>query len=208
MKKHISVKNLVGLSILLALVILLQMLGGAFKIGIFQINLALLPITVGAIIFGPFYGGVLGLISGGVILLNGDAAAFLSYSVFGTILIVLLKGFLSGFVSGLAYKYISKKNKLVAAIVASILAPLVNTAVFAIGCFTVLRSAVINMSGESGWKATAFLFTTLISYNFIIEMLCSAIFSPIIARVSNIGIQTFDTKKTKKKESVDNDITN
>jgi len=64
----------------------------------------LVPIVVGAAVYGWQAGAWLGLTFGVAVLLSGDAAAFLAVDVFGTILTVLLKGTAAGLCAGLAYR--------------------------------------------------------------------------------------------------------
>ncbi|MBQ2509866.1 MAG: ECF transporter S component, partial [Erysipelotrichaceae bacterium] len=98
---HEKTKNITGIGILMAIVIILQLLGSFIRFGPFSISLVLIPIVVGAALYGPFAGGLLGLTFGVVVLLSGDAAPFLAVNVFGTVLTVLLKGALAGVFAGL-----------------------------------------------------------------------------------------------------------
>ena len=99
-------KKLVGIGLLTAIVFVLQFLGGGIKFGMFSISLVLVPIVVGAAIYGWQAGIWLGFMFGVVVLLSGDAAAFLTVDVFGTILTVLLKGAAAGLCSGLVFKLV------------------------------------------------------------------------------------------------------
>ena len=89
-------KNLVGAGVFTAIVLVLQFLGGTFQIGGLNINVSLVPIVVGAAIYGWKVGAWLGLVSGGVILIAGQAAAFLPVNPLGTVITVLVKGTLCG----------------------------------------------------------------------------------------------------------------
>ena len=68
--------------ILTALVILLQYFSNYIYFGPFSITLALIPILIGAILFGPFMGAWLGFVFGLVVLLSGQAAPFMLISAF------------------------------------------------------------------------------------------------------------------------------
>lgn len=98
-----NTRTLVGLGLLTAIVIVLQFIGAFLKFGTFSISLVLMPIVVGAALYGVFAGAWLGLVFGIVVLLSGDANLFLGINPFGTIVTVLLKGILAGAVSGLVY---------------------------------------------------------------------------------------------------------
>jgi len=97
-------KKIVGIGLFTAIVLVLQFLGGSIKFGMFSISLVLVPIVVGAAVYGWQAGAWLGLTFGVAVLLSGDAAAFLAVDVFGTILTVLLKGTAAGLCAGLAYR--------------------------------------------------------------------------------------------------------
>ena len=99
-------KTIVGIGLFTAIVLVLQFLGGSIRFGMFSISLVLIPIVVGAAIYGWQAGAWLGFMFGVAVLLSGDAAAFLAVNVGGTILTVLAKGTAAGLCSGLMYKLI------------------------------------------------------------------------------------------------------
>jgi len=97
-----KIKNMVGVALFTAIVVVLQFLGGGIKVGsMFSISLVLLPIVVGAAVYGWKAGGWLGLAFGVAVLLSGDAGSFLAVDVLGTITVVLLKGAFCGLAAGL-----------------------------------------------------------------------------------------------------------
>lgn len=99
-------KKIVGIGLFTAIVLVLQFLGGSIRFGMFSISLVLLPIVVGAAVYGWQAGAWLGFTFGVAVLLSGDAAAFLAVDVAGTVLTVLVKGTAAGLCSGLAYKFV------------------------------------------------------------------------------------------------------
>ena len=127
-------KNMVGAGVFTAIVLVLQFLGGTFKIGPLNINVSLVPIVVGAAVYGWKVGAWLGLMSGAAILVAGQAADFLAISPLGTVATVLVKGTLCGLIAGLVYTALSKKSKWAAIILAAVVCPVVNTGVFLLGC--------------------------------------------------------------------------
>lgn len=62
-------RRLVGLSIFTALVIVLQLVATFVKIGSFPVTLTLVPIVVGAALYGPRAGAWLGFVFGAVVLI-------------------------------------------------------------------------------------------------------------------------------------------
>lgn len=99
-------KKIVGIGLFTAIVLVLQFLGGSIRFGMFSISLVLVPIVVGAAIYGWQAGAWLGFIFGVAVLLSGDAAAFLAVDIGGTVLTVLVKGTTAGLCSGLVYKLV------------------------------------------------------------------------------------------------------
>ena len=63
-------RHLVGLGILTALIIVLQTFASGFKIANFAPPLSLIPIIIGAILFGEIAGALLGLIFGIVVVMS------------------------------------------------------------------------------------------------------------------------------------------
>lgn len=101
-----KVKKIVGVGLFTAIVLVLQFLGGGIRFGVFSISLVLLPIVVGAAVYGWQAGAWLGFVFGVAVLASGDAAAFMVIDPLGTVLTVLVKGTAAGLCSGLAYKFV------------------------------------------------------------------------------------------------------
>ena len=180
-------KKITGVGILTAIVIVLQLMGSFIKFGPFSISLVLIPIVVGAALYGPYSGAFLGFVFSLVVLLSGDAAAFLAVNVLGTILTVILKGTLAGFVAGLVYKTFSKKP-ILATILAAISCPVVNTGIFVIGCFLFFLPTVASWGQALGFSNTgAYILFGMIGGNFLFELASNIILSPVIIRVIGMG---------------------
>ena len=101
-------KKIVGIGLFTAIVLVLQFIGGSIRFGIFSISLVLVPIVVGAAVYGWQAGAWLGFVFGVAVLLSGDAATFLAVDVAGTILTVLVKGTAAGLCSGIAFRLVLK----------------------------------------------------------------------------------------------------
>lgn len=173
-------------AILTALVIVLQLMGSFIRFGMFSISLVLIPIVIGAATCGWKIGAWLGFVFGAAVLLSGDAAAFLTVDVFGTILTVLLKGTACGLVAGLVYKAIEKKNRYVAVVAAAVACPIVNTGVFLLGCLVFFLPTITEWGLASGFEnAAAYMFLGLAGGNFLVELAVNIILSPVIMRVLN-----------------------
>ena len=108
--KRMSTETLVLAAVMTSLVIILQFMGAFVRLGPFQCSLVLMPIVVGAALCGPKISAWLGFVFGMVVLLNGDATAFLTVNAMGTVITVLAKGTLCGLCAGLVYNLLEKKN--------------------------------------------------------------------------------------------------
>ena len=104
MSKNNNTQKIVGLGLFTAIVIVLQLMGSFIRFGTFSISLVLVPVVIGAALYGAGAGAWLGFVFGVVVLLSGDAAAFLGVNALGTILTVLVKGTLAGLLSGGQYR--------------------------------------------------------------------------------------------------------
>ena len=184
-----KVKNMVGISLFTAIVVVLQLLGGAIRVGgLFSISLVLVPIVVGAAVYGWAAGGFLGLAFGAAVLLSGDAAPFMAISIPGTILTVLLKGTLCGLGAGLIYKLLSRWNRLVAVLGAAMVCPLLNTGIFLLGCKLFFYDTICLWAAEAGFaNAAGYMFLGLAGINFIVELVTNMVLAPVISRLIRIG---------------------
>ena len=187
-KTNAQTQKWVMCAILTAIVIVLQLLCTFVRVGPFSITLALMPIIIGAALYGPLVGGWLGLVFGVVVLLV-DAGAFLAVDVLGTIVTVLAKGFFAGFIAGWVYKALEKVNTYVAVAVAALISPIVNTGIFFIGCQLFFMPTIASWAGE-GETAMHFLLFGMIGFNFITEMITNAVLCPTVIRLLKIGKKT------------------
>ena len=128
--KKMSVQTIAGLAMLTAIVVVLQLIGASVRLGTFSVSFVLLPIVIGSALYGPWAGAWLGGVFGLVVLLSGDANAFLAMNPVATVLVVMLKGILAGLLGGLVYRALEKKSQLLAAYGSAVTVPVVNTGIF------------------------------------------------------------------------------
>ena len=139
-KKFFSAKNVTTLGVLLALVIVLQAFGGTISFGAVTLNFTLIPIVLGAIVLGPGAGAILGLACGVVVLIQVIIAPAGFYALIWlndpvvTVLTCIIKTTAAGLVSGWLCSLLKKKNQTIAVFVASGIVPVINTALFIVGC--------------------------------------------------------------------------
>lgn len=198
--KKLSTRALTGMALMTAIVVILQFLGAFVRFGPFSISLVLIPIVVGAALYGPLAGAWFGFVFGMVVLLSGDAGAFLVVSPIGTILTVLLKGALAGYCAGLVYRLLSRagsqqqsgaqgKHGVDPAVIASaIVCPVVNTGIFLLGCLLFFMPTIRGWAEGMGFESVGrYMIFGLVGGNFLFELLFNIILSPIIVRLIQIG---------------------
>lgn len=181
-------RKLAGIAIFTAIVVVLQLLGSFIRFGPFSISLVLIPIVVGAAMYGVAAGAWLGFVFGLIVLLSGDASAFLGVNAIGTVITVIAKGTLAGLCAGLVYRALEKKNTYVAVIVSAVVCPVVNTGVFLIGCLLFFMETITGWAAAAGFaSAGAYMIVGLVGLNFVFELLVNVVLSPVIVRIIAIG---------------------
>jgi len=180
-------KVLVGMAIFTALVVVLQEMAGMIKIGPFSPSLVLIPMVIGAAVYGVKAGAWLGLVFGAIVLaacisgtdIGGNAMWLFNPAV--TAVICIGKGVAAGFLSGLTYRALRQKNQILAAVAAAVVCPVVNTGLFCIGAVAVFRPLLEQWSG--GTDLLSYVFMGLIGVNFLVEMGINVVLSPVMVRI-------------------------
>jgi len=180
---------MVGMAIFIAIVVVLQIVGGAVRIGTFSITLVLVPIVIGTAVYGPLAGAVLGGAFGVVVLINcvtgadpGGNVLWLANPAL-TAILCLLKGILAGFVAGLIYLAVSKKNVYIGVILAALACPIVNTGIFIAAMAFLFRDTLTAWAGNT--SILYYSFIGLAGVNFLIELGVNIVLCPIIIRIIN-----------------------
>ncbi len=199
--KRIQTRTLTGLAILTAVVVVLQLLGSFIRFGPFSISLVLIPIVVGAALYGPRAGAWLGFVFSVVVLIM-DSAAFMVVNPLGTVLTVLLKGTLAGLCAGLVYRALSKAAAAPAegearaegrhfdlgVAAAAVVCPVVNTGLFLLGCLLFFMPTISEWAAGAGFESAGkFLIFGMVGANFLFELLFNLVLSPVIVRLIDIG---------------------
>lgn len=180
-------KVLVGMAIFTALVVVLQHMAGVIKIGPFSPSLVLIPMVIGAAVYGAKAGAWLGLVFGVVVLigcitgtdLGGNAMWLFNPAV--TALICIVKGVAAGTLAGLTFRALQHKNQLLATVAAAVVCPVVNTGLFCIGAVAVFRPILEQWSG--GGDLVSYVFLSLIGVNFLVEVGINVVLSPVVVRI-------------------------
>ena len=190
--------ELVQLSMLAALVVVLQLLSALIPpiAGMVSITLTLIPVVIGAILFGKKGGAILGFVFGLIVMINcitgldpGGNILWNTNPIF-TALICLVKGTLAGFVPALIYsvivknKEISGKKKFFSTMLAATLAPIVNTSIFVVGMLVFFNETLTAWAG--GKPIMLYILVGLAGVNFLIEFIINIVLTPAIIRISDV----------------------
>ena len=114
--KHENVKKMVALALLAALVVVLQTVASGIKVGPIPITLTLVPIVIGAVLYGPGAGAGLGAIFGlvtaiaGLTGADGGTQALIQANAFWTLATCIVKATAAGWVAGLVYQALRKQS--------------------------------------------------------------------------------------------------
>lgn len=189
-ENHERIRRLTVLALLTAIVVVLQLVGSSFHIGPIPFSLVLVPIVIGAILFGARAGAFLGAVFGVIALAGGIGgtdwftATLWNFSPFWTAATCLVKGALAGAVSGWVYAALQKHVTL-GCIAAAVACPVVNTGVFALSMLTVMQKPLMQIAADQAWAGNILtvLFAIVIGVNFFVELGINAVLSAAIARI-------------------------
>ena len=190
LNKRQQTERLALMALLTALTAILAYMGGFIKIGgLASINLTLIPVVIGAALYGPFAGAWLGAVSGFIFFTTADALFWFGLSIPGTVITVMVKGILAGLFAGLVYKAFEKINNYLAVILAALICPIVNTGIFLLGCIVFFMDTVNAGAASQGMSVGAYLIIVFVGLNFVFELLANMILSPAVVRLLNIKIK-------------------
>lgn len=184
--------RMTGLSIFIAIIVVLTVLCNFVRFGPFSITLALAPIIIGAALYGPSAGALLGGVFGVVVLISGvfgwDGGAtmlLMGENAVACILICIGKGALAGWAAGGVYSLIAKKNTHAAVVAAGIVCPVVNTGLFILGMFCFYLSTLEAWAG--GQSVVYFGIIGLTGVNFLVELAVNIVLSSGITSIIRYG---------------------
>lgn len=194
-----KIRQMVLLSVLTAMVMVLQLAGNYVRLPIMgtTVSLVLIPIALGAMLLGPAAGAWLGLVFGAVVYIQCGVMGMDAFTAFlfnahpiVTLLICVVKSTLAGFLAGLVYKLLKNKNEILAVFLAAAVTPIVNTGVFIIGCFAILSTIesfiAVNQEFFGDVSGVYFLFIVCAGINFVFEFILNMVMAPAIERIIHI----------------------
>lgn len=183
-------RRLAGLALFTAIVVVLQLLGSFIKVGPFAVSLVLIPIVVGAAVYGVSAGAWLGFVFGVVVTIavvtGADQGGYIMFSArpVMTVLVCLIKGTAAGLVAGALYRAIGKKHALAGVIVAAAAAPVVNTGLFVLAMVLFFQP---QLQAAGGTAVATYIVTGLVGVNFLLELGVNLVLSPTITRLIAAG---------------------
>lgn len=182
-----NTRKLTTLAIFTALIIVLQLVSNVAKIGPVSITLSLVPIVVGATLYGVSSGAYLGGVFGVVVLvccvIGMDAGGNILWNVspLFTTLVCLAKGIAAGAAAAAVYRLVSRKNAIAGAVCAGIAAPVVNTGLFILGMALFFQPTLAAWAGET--DVVYYALIGLTGVNFLVELAINMILAPVIVRI-------------------------
>ncbi len=184
-----KIYRMAGLAILTAIIITLQVITTYFPVKPFAITLALIPIVIGAALYGPKAGAYLGAVFSVIVVLmcifGVDVGGSMVWNANPLVCIIMcmLKGTLAGFCAGVVYNALSEKNSILAAACAAIVSPAVNTGVFILGMMLLFRPLLEAWAG--GNDVVFYAVTGLAGINFVVELIVNIVLVPVVVQVVN-----------------------
>ncbi len=180
--------RLTQLSILAALIVVLQLMSYSIKIGTFNLSLVLIPLVVGGALFGVRSGALLGFIFGVVVVIccitGMDVGGNVLWNVnpWLTALVCLFKGTAAGAAGGaVAQLFRGAKKPFLGVIASAVVVPIVNTGIFVLGMWFLFRDTLTAWAG--GQELVTYVFIGLIGVNFLFEFVLNLVLSPVTERI-------------------------
>lgn len=186
-------RRMVGLSILTALVIVLQFVAEYIKVGATPITLTLVPIVVGSALYGvrggAWLGGVFGVVVWLMSIANIDLTGALLWNLnpFLTTVICIGKGALAGLAAAAAYRFVARKSGIGGVFAAAVVSPIVNTGLFIVGVYVFFNDTLV--SWTNGTAMLPFIIFTLVGFNFLVELTLNIVLSSVIERIINYRVR-------------------
>ena len=183
-----KVTRLTQYALLTALVVVLQMMSNVFVIGTVPISLSLIPLVLGAALYGPWVGTFLGFVLGLVNFVSTFSTPMLLVLFNSSPVIYIItcfgKTMAAGAVAGLLTRLVEKKNGKWGVWLAAISVPLVNTGIFVLMMLLFFSGEITEFFGSAAvGNVVTFVFTAFVGVNFLVEFLVNALLGPAFHRI-------------------------
>lgn len=183
-------------AILAAIIVLMAFTPiGYLQIGIVKMTFIMVPVAVGAITLGEKSGAFLGLVFGITSFiqcfgLDAFGTTLMNINPIYTFIMCMVPRVAMGYLCGVIYKLVARKKKKLALVIASLMAPVLNTVMF----MTLLMVFFGNSDYISGIRGGADLWSFLIAFvglNGVMEIVTTTLVAPPIASVVKKAINKY-----------------
>lgn len=183
-EKQIPLKSVIGLAVFaLTIVVMAFTPVGFLKTGNLEASFLVVPVAIGAILLGPTYGAVLGLVMGVVSFAQCFGASDMGSALFGvsavnTFLLCVIPRVICAWMAGVFYDLLSKIDKtgFVPQIAAAVVCPIFNFILFMLGLSLLFGQTpyLLNMQTQMNASGIGFYFA-LGGMNLLYELLASVV---------------------------------
>ncbi len=180
--------RLAQLSILAALIVVLQLMSYGIKIGTFNLSLVLIPLVIGGVLFGVRSGALLGAVFSVIVIIGCISGMDVGGNVLWNVnpwltgLVCLVKGVAAGAAGGAIAAAFRRFGKPVAGvIVAAVAVPVVNTGLFTLAMWFLFRETLV--AWAAGQDVVYYIFFGLIGVNFLLEFGLNVVLAPVTERI-------------------------
>ena len=180
--------RLAELSLLAALIVVLQLISYTIKIGPFGLSLVLIPLVIGGALYGVRAGATLGAVFGAVVvaccIFGMDIGGNMLWNVnpLLTALICFGKGIAAGS-AGAAVSLLFRKGKhpTLGVFVSAVTVPVVNTGLFLAALSLFFHDTLVQWA--AGLDMVYYILTGIILVNFLPELEPNVVLAPVAERV-------------------------
>ena len=183
-EKQIPLKSVIGLAVFALIIVVMAFTPvGFLKTGNLEASFLVVPVAIGAILLGPTYGAVLGLVIGVVSFAQCFGASDMGSALFGvsainTFLLCVIPRVICGWMAGVFYDLLSKIDKtgFVPQIAAAVVCPIFNFILFMLGLSLLFGQTpyLLNMQTQMNASGIGFYFA-LGGMNLLYELLASVV---------------------------------
>lgn len=183
-EKQIPLKSVIGLAVFALIIVVMAFTPvGFLKTGNLEASFLVVPVAIGAILLGPTYGAVLGLVMGVVSFAQCFGASDMGSALFGvsavnTFLLCVIPRVICAWMAGVFYDLLSKIDKtgFVPQIAAAVVCPLFNFILFMLGLSLLFGQTpyLLNLQTQMNASGIGFYFA-LGGMNLLYELLASVV---------------------------------
>lgn len=168
---------------------------GYLQIGVVKMTFIMIPVAVGAITLGEKSGAFLGLVFGITSFVQCFGLDLFGTTLLGinpvyTFIMCIVPRVLMGYLCGAIYKFIARKKRKLALVVASFSAPVLNTVFFMSLLMLFFGNSDYIMGLRGGADLLPFL-AAFVGLNGVMEIVTTTIIAPPVASAIKKAIQKF-----------------